>query len=120
MEDNRKEYFHSKNCEKYRTQKAVATEIFKDKMFKNKGPTFDQLPKRIYDIDYHINHNDNVAATIGLQRSKYMKVDDNVEDFNSDNENEIELRMAYSKARDVELKNRRILCFKSCFLCKLK
>ena len=34
-------------------------------MFKNKGPTFDQLPKRLYEIDNHVNHH-NVAAAVAL------------------------------------------------------
>ena len=42
-----------------------------------------------------------------------MKIDDNVQDFNSDNENLIELRLAYSKTYEVEKKNRRVLQFKS-------
>jgi len=38
-----------------------------------------------------------------------MKVDDNVLDFDSENEHQIELKLAYCKAKEVEQKNRRIL-----------
>ena len=61
-DDERKEYFHSKNVEKYLTNKLVPTERFKDKMFKNSAPTFQNLPKRLYDIDYHINHHNQVST----------------------------------------------------------
>jgi len=42
--------------EKYSNKKGETFEKFKDKLIKNKGPTFGQLPKRKYEIDYHINH----------------------------------------------------------------
>ena len=38
-----------------------------------------------------------------------MKIDDDVPDFGSENENKIELNLAYCKSYVVERKNRRIL-----------
>ena len=49
-----------------------------------------------------------------------MRIDDDVEDFATDNENEIALNLAFTKSYVVERKNRRILMFKSQFLTKLK
>ena len=70
------------------------------------------MPKRVYEIDAHINPK-NISSAINLQRSKYMKIDDG-DDIGSGNENdEIELRLAYCKSSVVENKNRRILWFKS-------
>ena len=77
-------------------------------MFRNTKPTFAALPKRTYEIDYHVNHN-HLKIHQSLQRSKYMKIDDDVPDFGSDNENKIELNLAYCKSYVVERKNRRIL-----------
>ena len=84
-------------------------------MFKSRGPTFDQLPKRVYEIDYHVNHT-NLASAIDLQRSKYIQVDDDVLGFGSANENTIELNLKFCKSYVVEKKNRKILAFKSQFV----
>jgi len=44
-----------------------------------------------------------------LQKSKYIKIDDNIDNLDSDDENKIELKLAYEKSSIVEKKNRRIL-----------
>ena len=56
VEDERKEYFHSKKVEKMLTIKRLPAERLKVFLFYNKNPTFEQLPKRIYEIDGHVNH----------------------------------------------------------------
>ena len=61
---------------------------FYDKMFNNKGPSFDQLAKRYYEIDKHLNHSNLIQAR-HLQRSKYIKIDDDAGNYNSDDENKI-------------------------------
>ena len=72
------------------------------------------MPKRTYDIDKHINHNDNkLGMTKHLQRSKYIKVDDNIDNYDSDDQNKIQLKLAYCKSGQVETKYRRILVFKT-------
>ena len=75
VNDERKEYFHSKTMEKYRTLKMLPLERLKVKLFHNRTPTFTQLPKRKYEIDNHLNHN-QVSSCVDLQRSKYLKIDD--------------------------------------------
>ena len=89
--------------------------VFIDRLLNNKGPTFGQLPKRNYEIDKHPNHQ-IISTTRHLQRSKYIKVDDNVDNYGSDDENKIQLKLAYCKSYEVEQKNRRILQFKSQFV----
>ena len=46
MDDERKEYFHSKNREKFLTHKIHAIQKIKSELKKNPGPTFNQFPKR--------------------------------------------------------------------------
>jgi len=40
IDDERKEYFHSKNLAKYMTTRLLPTEKLKDDLLNNKGPTF--------------------------------------------------------------------------------
>jgi len=62
------------------TIKLLPTEKLKVRLFSNRIPTFTQLPKRKYEIDNHFNHN-LCPSSINLQRSKYIKIDDEIDSF---------------------------------------
>jgi len=40
IDDERKEYFHSKNMSRFLTTKMLPTERLMDKLINNRGPTF--------------------------------------------------------------------------------
>ena len=82
------------------TIKLLPTERLKVRLFHSRGPTFAQLPKRKYEIDNHFNHKTEVPSSTNLQRSKYIKIDDEIDNF--DGSEVIELRLAYCKASVVE------------------
>ena len=52
-------------------------------------------------------------VTRNLQRSKYLKVAADDDNCDSEDENKIDLKLAYYKTSTVEKKNRKILVFKS-------
>ena len=86
--------------QKYVTLSTLPTEKLKQKLFGIKDiPTFDQIPKRHYEIDKHLNQM-RISSGNDLQRSNYIKVDDDVDvdDLCADiDESKIHVHLAYCK-----------------------